>query len=107
MLRGKLVRDKVPELIRESGRVPEVRVLDDAAYCRALHDKLLEEAAELRAAVTTDEVVAEIADVLEVLTAIAVLHSVSFGDLATEAERKHSERGGFAQRLWLSAVGAG
>lgn len=104
---GKLVRDKIPDLIRASGCVPDVQVLDDAAYCRALHDKLLEEAAELRAAVTADEVVAEIADVLEVLTAIAVLHSVRFGDLAAAAERKHSERGGFAQRLWLSAVGAG
>ncbi|MDD7811576.1 nucleoside triphosphate pyrophosphohydrolase [Mycobacterium sp. CSUR Q5927] len=106
MPKGKLVRDKIPDLIRASGRIPDVRVLDDAAYRSALHDKLLEEAAELREAVTTDEVVAEIADVLEVLTAIAVLQSVSLGDLAAAAERKRSERGGFVQRWWLSAAGA-
>lgn len=104
---GKLVRDKIPDLICASGRVPDVRVLDDAAYRSALHDKLLEEAAELRGAMTNDEVVAELADVLEVLAAMAALHGLSFEGLVVAADYKRSERGGFARRLWLSTTGAG
>lgn len=104
---GKLVRDKIPDLIRASGRVPDVRVLDDAAYRSALHAKLLEEAAELRGAMTNDEVVAELADVLEVLAAMAALHGPSFEGLVDAADYKRSERGGFARRLWLSTAGAG
>ncbi|MEZ0383984.1 nucleoside triphosphate pyrophosphohydrolase [Mycobacterium sp. pW045] len=106
MSKGKLVRDKIPDLIRASGRTPDVRVLDETAYREALHDKLLEEAAELKEAVTTTEVLAEIADVLEVLAAMAALHGLSFEDLVVAAERKRRERGGFVQRWWLSAAGA-
>ena len=41
---GKLVRDKIPDIIRASGRTAEVRQLDDATYLAALHNRLAEEA---------------------------------------------------------------
>lgn len=68
---GKLVRDKVPDLIRASGRTPHVRTLGRGEYRSALRDKLSEEVDELIAAQSTDAIIEEAADVLEVLTAIA------------------------------------
>ena len=44
---GKLVRDKIPDIIRASGRTVGVRRLDEPTFRMALHDKLLQEAAEL------------------------------------------------------------
>ena len=39
----KLVRDKIPEIIRETGERPIVHVADDAEYADRLADKLDEE----------------------------------------------------------------
>ncbi|WP_040840794.1 nucleoside triphosphate pyrophosphohydrolase [Nocardia brevicatena] len=103
---GKLVRDRIPELIRASGRAPSVRVLDTSAYEAALHEKLLEEAAELRAANNRREQVEEAADVLEVLTSLAALYGFTLDDVQRAAQNKAAERGGFGERLWLEEVDA-
>jgi predicted house-cleaning noncanonical NTP pyrophosphatase (MazG superfamily) len=98
---GKLVRDKIPDIIRASGRTAEVRQLDREAYLAALYDKLGEEAAELRGANTADKVVEEAADVLEVLIGLAALHGHTLDDILRVAFAKRTERGGFGERLWL------
>ena len=82
---GKLVRDKIPDIIRASGRTAEVRQLDERSYLAALRDKLAEEAA----------------DVLEVLISIAALHRHTLDDIVRVASEKRSERGGFDEQLWL------
>lgn|SRR5690625_2965638 len=101
---GKLVRDRIPEIIRASGRTPSVQVLDTQDYEVALHDKLLEEAAELRAATNTDDLLGEAADVLEVLLTVAAIHGFTLDDVASAAERKAAERGGFGGRIWLAQI---
>lgn len=103
---GKLVRDRIPEIIRADGRTPSIRVLDASAYEAALHEKLLEEAAELRAADNCREQVEEAADVLEVLTALAALYGFTLDDVQRAARHKAAERGGFYERLWLEGVDA-
>jgi len=89
---GKLVRDMVPDLIRESGRTPRISTLDDVAYRVALYDKLNEEVAD------------EAADVLEVLIAFAATQGITLDTICEAAQRKRSERGGFDMRLWLIDV---
>jgi predicted house-cleaning noncanonical NTP pyrophosphatase (MazG superfamily) len=101
---GKLVRDRIPEIIRRSGRTPYVTTLDEQAYRSALHDKLLEEAAELRHAQNRDEVIDELADVLEVLTALAATYDVTLDTITGAARNKRAERGGFEMRLWLNGA---
>ncbi|MFF5243309.1 nucleoside triphosphate pyrophosphohydrolase [Streptosporangium sp. NPDC000095] len=97
---GKLVRDRIPEIIREHGREPVVTVLGEDDYRAALLEKLFEEAAELREA-PTGEVAEEIADVLEVLRAIAKVHGHEWADIEKVAEVKRAERGAFLERLYL------
>ena len=43
----KLVRDKIPEIIRSNGEEPETRILSDEEYKKELEKKLLEEYQEL------------------------------------------------------------
>lgn len=97
---GKLVRDRIPEIIRAGGGDPVVTVLGDADYREALLEKLFEEAAELREA-SAAGVAEEIADVLEVLRAVAHVHGYEWWDIEKIAEVKRTERGAFLERLHL------
>ena len=101
---GKLVRDKIPDIIRATGRTPRVRILPAEEYRSALHDKLHEEVAELLAALDSHAVVEEAADVLEVLTAIVAEHGATLDTIVDVAGKKRAERGGFDMRLWLESV---
>ncbi|GAA4186520.1 hypothetical protein GCM10022252_18630 [Streptosporangium oxazolinicum] len=97
---GKLVRDRIPEIIRAGGGDPVVTVLGDADYREALLEKLFEEATELRGA-SAAGVAEEIADVLEVLRAVAHVHGYEWWDIEKAAEVKRTERGAFLERLHL------
>jgi predicted house-cleaning noncanonical NTP pyrophosphatase (MazG superfamily) len=66
-------RDKIPDVIRASGRTP----LTGDEYRGALNDKLREEVTELLTAQTSSAVVEEAADILEVVTAIAGEHGAT------------------------------
>lgn len=98
---GKLVRDKIPEIIKAAGGDPQIRHLDDKAFRRALQAKLTEEARELRSARTKEDVLEEAADVLEVLRATVKLHGNDLDDVIRVADEKRLARGGFEERLWL------
>src|SRR5208282_3828797 len=100
---NKLVRDQIPGIIAADGRQPVTRVLDDAGYEAALRAKLLEEAREAQAA-PDGKLLPELADVLEVLQALARAHDVSWEDVVSEADRKRAERGGFDERILLEYV---
>ncbi|MFF3439526.1 nucleoside triphosphate pyrophosphohydrolase [Streptosporangium sp. NPDC002721] len=97
---GKLVRDRIPEIIRAGGGEPVVTVLGEADYREALLEKLFEEAAELREAPAAG-VAEEIADVLEVLRAVATVHGYEWADIEKVAEAKRAERGAFSGRIHL------
>ena len=99
----KLVRDGIPRIIEAGGGRPVIRVLDRAGYRAALRAKLVEEAEEARSA-PDGQLRAELADVLEVLRALAAAHGMSWGDVTADAARKRDERGGFDQRTFLEYV---
>ncbi|MGW0948198.1 nucleoside triphosphate pyrophosphohydrolase [Streptomyces sp. NPDC002623] len=95
---GKLVRDRIPEIIRSSGAEPVVHTAGPLEYRRRLRDKLGEEVAEFLAA---DEAEApeELADVLEVVRALAAELGIGLAQLEKIREEKARERGGFAERV--------
>ncbi|MCX5046481.1 nucleoside triphosphate pyrophosphohydrolase [Aldersonia sp. NBC_00410] len=97
---GKLVRDRIPELIRADGRTPSVRTLDADDYLAALLDKLVEEATELRAAPPAQRV-EELADVHEVLAAILIHLDIDMSGVIAVADEKRADRGAFDDRIWL------
>jgi len=101
---GKLVRDRIPEIVAAEGGQQNVRVLDDDEYARALLDKLVEEVNELRA-VTDSVTLEEAADVYEVLLAILARQGLNTDDLARAAASKREGRGGFERRWWWEPIG--
>ncbi|MFC4119040.1 nucleoside triphosphate pyrophosphohydrolase [Nonomuraea zeae] len=98
---GKLVRDKIPEIIRRDGQEPAVTVLAEGEYRTALVAKLFEEATEVSEA-SPVEVAEEIADVYEVLRALAAVNGYEWAAIEKTAEAKREERGGFRDRLYLA-----
>jgi len=103
---NKLVRDLIPDIIAANGSQPSTRVLDDAGYRGALRSKLVEEAREAEAA-SDEQLVSELADVLEVVRALAQAHGMKWDDIELQATRKRVERGGFDCRIFLEYVDQG
>ncbi|GII66801.1 phosphoribosyl-ATP pyrophosphohydrolase [Sphaerisporangium krabiense] len=100
---GKLVRDRIPEIIEADGRTAKVRVLEESEVLPALMAKLSEEVEELHRAEPGDRL-GELADVYEVLVAVAGAGGFSEEEVREAALRKRVERGGFGRRLWLEEV---
>ncbi len=102
---NKLVRDRIPEIIRETGQECAVETLDAEAFHQALRAKLVEEAQEAAVA-TSKELVTELADLYEVMDALMAAYSINREAVLVEQRRKQSDRGGFSQRLRLLWSGA-
>ncbi len=102
----KLIRDKLPAIMRAQGLAVFDRRLDDAAFVDALKTKLLEEAAEAREAATPDDLLGELADLSEVILALAAVHGLGAADIERQRLAKREERGGFEDRVYNAAVEA-
>ena len=107
----KLVRDRIPEIIRRGGQEPILTVpIDDIDHLELLLAKLQEEASELEDAAWSGSatwsgggfVAEEIVDLLEVLRALADFFDLDWQRVERAREDKRATHGGFAQRLvWL------
>ena len=97
---NKLVRDNIPEIITSNGHHCEVEILDDKTYMKELDKKLNEEIAEYQESKSAEE----IADVLEVLMAIAHARGYSWQDILRIQLNKRSKRGGFNNKIFLKTA---
>ena len=100
---NKLVRDRIPEIIRNNGENPEIRILSDEEYKEELEKKLLEEYNEVLNASGSDRI-EELADMLEVMISLAALEEKSLDDVIFEADKKREKRGGFKEKIYLKRV---
>jgi predicted house-cleaning noncanonical NTP pyrophosphatase (MazG superfamily) len=100
---GKLVRDRIPEIIESHGQRAVTHTLDEDGYRAALLAKLAEEAHEAQQA-TGDDLPTELADILEVLQALTAALGLTWEQLQELAGDKRTHRGGFQQRLFLDYV---
>jgi predicted house-cleaning noncanonical NTP pyrophosphatase (MazG superfamily) len=93
---GKLVRDKIPEIIEASGATPLTRILETEEYLSCLETKLDEEVQEFHESKSPEE----LADILEVVYALAEAHGCSREQLQQIFDAKHTARGGFEKRIY-------
>jgi predicted house-cleaning noncanonical NTP pyrophosphatase (MazG superfamily) len=100
----KLIRDRMPEVIEAEGHFCRTEILDDAAYIHALKRKLVEEADEVLKASSPDEIIAELADLCEVIDALLVASDIRREALEVVQEERRRSRGAFAKRLLLRHV---
>jgi len=101
---NKLVRDRIPEIIANSGGSYSSRILDDAEYRKQLRTKLQEEVNEYLAAQTDKDAVEELADIMELLNAMAESHGITVDKLEQVRAEKAAKRGGFKERIFLIEV---
>lgn len=94
---NKLVRDKIPDLIKEKGEALKTHVADDMEYWTALNQKLLEEVNEFLEAESEEE----LADILEVLDAIVAYKKFDDKNIQGIKDKKALERGRFEKRIIL------
>ena len=96
----KLVRDRIPEIIEQSGKTCITSILSADEYLAMLDEKLSEELAEYQ----QDKSMEELADLLEVMMAVAKARGSSFEEVEAIRRQKAEKRGGFEKRILLTEV---
>lgn len=100
VIHNKLVRDKIPEIIKSAGKTPSCKTLSEDEYLKELDKKLIEECNEY----LEDKSIEEIADVLEVLRAITRARGFTLEELEYIRAKKAEERGEFQKKIFLEKV---
>jgi predicted house-cleaning noncanonical NTP pyrophosphatase (MazG superfamily) len=91
----KLVRDKIPEIIHANGEIACLSVVDDGDYHLLLRRKLEEEVHEYLESDSAEE----LADILEVLYALASCTGLNEDELEQLRKAKADDRGRFLERI--------
>ena len=99
----KLVRDKIPEIIKRNNQKPITRILTDEEYKFELEKKLNEEYQEVLNA-SGEERIEELADMLEVMIYLAKLEGKNLNNIIDVCNKKHDKRGGFEEKIYLENV---
>ena len=94
---NKVIRDKIPEIIAESGKKYNLKQIDDASFLAELEKKLIEEVNEY----VQSKDVEELADLLEVIYRISELRGVNSDELDELRKDKAQKRGKFTSNLFL------
>lgn len=100
IIHNKLVRDKIPQIIEQSGKICVTRILSDKEYAAALNAKLQEELNEYLA----DGSMEELADLLEVMMAAAKARGHDFSEVEAIRREKAEKRGRFNDCIYLESV---
>lgn len=96
----KLVRDRIPEIIKSDGKIPLIHMANDSEYWEKLREKLLEEVDEF----LKDEKKEEIVDILEVIHSICEFKNINFNELEKLRKKKANNRGSFKNKIILDEI---
>lgn len=94
---NKLIRDKIPEILKNKNIDFITHVASDEEYWNKLKEKLQEEVDEF----IKDNNSEELADILEVIYAICDYQNVSKTELEKIREEKAEKRGAFKNKIIL------
>lgn len=97
---NKLVRDNIPQIIKDNGGKAITRVLSDEEFRTELIKKLYEEYNEVVAA-DKDNILEELADMIEVIRYLAICEGSSLEDVIEISKTKVLKRGAFNKKIFL------
>lgn len=97
---NKLVRDKIPKIIEQSGKRAVTEIIKDVQYINLLNTKLGEELTEY---IESGDI-EELADLVEVVYAILDFKNVPVSEFEKIRLGKAEKRGAFKERLLLKEV---
>ena len=98
--RPKLIRDKIIDIIKKDGKIPKMHTANTEEYKVKLKEKLQEELQEY----LLSEDPEELADMLEVIDALAELQNLSKEDLEKIKQKKAQEKGTFKKKFILDKI---
>ena len=96
----KLVRDKIPEIIKKKELTPVTHIAEDKEYWKKIKEKLREEVDEF----LNESNKEELSDILEVIYAICKFKNFDKEELEDIRKKKVEERGGFKDKIILEEV---
>lgn len=96
----KLVRDNIPDIIKNSGQIPKTRILENDEYILELIKKLKEETEEFEEAYSPEE----LADILELVLALCSAISISEEELEELRNKKAQLNGAFKNKIFLESI---
>lgn len=101
----KLIRDRIPEIIRADGREPDVRQVSEDEVRPFVGLKIIEEAFEVFEAFNDGDpakLALELADVLEVMERMMRVHGLNWDDVKALQRERAEARGKFEQNFLLA-----
>jgi len=93
----KLVRDKIPEIIKKENRYVDFYRANKEDFRKFLFEKLLEESEEVYSATNKDELIEELADLFEVINTILNIENISIEEVEKTRKKKNEERWWFKE----------
>jgi len=94
---NKLVRDKIPDIIKQKGSTPVIKIASDEEYLGKLIEKFKEESDEFLKEFSEEE----LADLLEVIYAICDFKKINRENLEILRKEKSEKRGSFKNKIIL------
>jgi len=94
---NKLVRDKIPEIIKQKRKTPITHIAGEEEYWQKLKEKLKEEVDEFLKQSNEEE----LADILEIIYAICDFKKIDRKKLEVLRKKKAKQRGSFKNKIIL------
>jgi predicted house-cleaning noncanonical NTP pyrophosphatase (MazG superfamily) len=98
---NKLVRDKIPAVIKAAGSEYEVKILKSKKFEKELIKKVKEEASGLVTAKNREELIKEIGDVLDVIVEIKKIKKIKDSEIRGAQREAFKKKGGFKKKIFL------
>jgi len=102
---NKLVRDKIPEIIKKDGGTAKIIILKQKEFIKQLFKKLKEEVDELvKVKQEKKELSKEIGDIYEVIEAIIKNLKLNNRRIIKLKNERRKSRGRFSKRIFLKSI---
>ena len=100
----KLIRDKIPGILQANKIVVNTRVMETPEFISKLKDKLVEEAKECFETESSDELIEELTDLIEVINALCQVTGINMQQIEEKRLEKMKHKGAFDDRIFNSSV---
>jgi len=101
---NKLIRNKIPQIIKANGKTPTTRILTEDEYIKEICQKTEEELTEYLEATAKENKLEELSDLLELINALAEHEGSTLEEINNIRKKKAEERGGVSDRVFLIEV---
>lgn len=100
----KLIRSKIPLRMKDEGVFVYSNSLSESDYLNALKKKIVEEAQEVHDANSKEDLITELADVMEVIYSIAQASKINLDEIEVARAKKRDINGDFLPENFINYI---